>query len=75
MACIGAFLGWEAILFTVVAASTIGAVVGIVTMMIGRREWSAKLPFGPYLSLGATIWLFCGPELVARYWALSHPPV
>lgn len=64
MACIGAFLGWKAILFTVVAASIIGALIGGLTIVIGRREWSVKIPFGPYLSLGALLWLFTGPELI-----------
>ena len=73
MACIGAFLGWKAVLFTVVSASTLGAIVGLFTMLMGRREWSAKIPFGPYLSLGATIWLFCGPWLITWYWSLAHP--
>jgi len=73
MACVGAFLGWKAVLFTVVAASSIGAIVGVFTLLLGKREWSAKLPFGPYLSLGAMIWLFWGPLLVARYWAYAHP--
>jgi leader peptidase (prepilin peptidase)/N-methyltransferase len=75
MACIGAFLGWKAVIFTLVAASIIGAFVGIFTMLIGKREWSAKIPFGPYLSLGALIWLFWGPWLVAWYWNLTHPAV
>jgi leader peptidase (prepilin peptidase)/N-methyltransferase len=73
MACIGAFLGWKAILFTLVVASTVGALVGIATMIIGRREWSAKIPFGPYLSLGALAWVFYGPQAVAWYWAYTHP--
>jgi leader peptidase (prepilin peptidase) / N-methyltransferase len=75
MACIGAFLGWKAVLFTVVAASLIGAVVGILTIVIGKREWSAKIPFGPYLSVGALIWLFSGPWIVAAYWSLAHPVI
>ena len=64
MACIGAFLGWKAILFTVAAASIIGALIGGLTIVVGRREWSAKIPFGPYLSLGALLWLFVGPESI-----------
>lgn len=73
MAAIGAFLGWKAVLFTVAAASTIGALVGIAAIVLGRREWSAKIPFGPYLSLGALVWLFTGPDLLAWYWNLAQP--
>ncbi len=71
IACIGAFLGWKAVLFTVMSSSVIGALVGGIPLLIGKREWSAKIPFGPYLSLGALLWMFCGPELVAWYWSLS----
>jgi leader peptidase (prepilin peptidase)/N-methyltransferase len=69
MACIGAFLGWQAILFTVMSASMIGAVIGVLAILLRRREWSAKIPFGPYLALGALIWLFAGPQIV--HWYLS----
>jgi leader peptidase (prepilin peptidase)/N-methyltransferase len=74
MACIGAFLGWQAVLFTVMAASVIGAVVGGMPLLIGRRNWSPKIPFGPYLSLGALLWIFCGHEIVAWYLSFSAPP-
>lgn len=74
VACVGAFLGWKAVLFTIMSASTIGAVVGIATIAIGRREWSTKIPFGPYLALGALIWLFFGPELILWYWRFSTGP-
>jgi leader peptidase (prepilin peptidase)/N-methyltransferase len=75
IAAIGAFLGWKAVFFTVLAASTLGAVIGLATIAIGRREWSAKIPFGPYLALGALIWLFVGPDIVAWYWRLAAPPI
>lgn len=74
LACIGAFLGWQAILFTVVMASMVGAVVGVFTIAAGHREWSAKIPFGPYLALGALVWLFTGPEIVHWYLQLAAPP-
>lgn len=74
IACIGAFLGWKAVVFTIMSASTLGAVVGLLTILVGRREWSAKIPFGPYLALGALIWLFTGPELVLWYWRYALTP-
>ena len=74
IACIGAFLGWQAVAFTIFSASTLGAVIGLLTIGIGRREWSARIPFGPYLALGAMIWLFTGPELVRWYWEYTFPP-
>ena len=76
IACIGAFLGWKAVLFTVMSASVIGALLGGLTLMIGKREWSARIPFGPYLSLGALIWLSAGPELMAWWlgWYGEPPP-
>jgi len=67
IACIGAFLGWKAVLFTVVAASVVGAVVGVALVLLGRREASGRIPFGPYLALGALVWIFSGPALVAWY--------
>ena len=74
IAAIGAFLGWKAVLFTVMAGSTFGAVIGLATIALGKREWSAKIPFGPYLALGALVWLFAGPEILAWYLAFSQPP-
>jgi leader peptidase (prepilin peptidase) / N-methyltransferase len=74
IAAIGAFLGWKAVLFTVTAASMVGALVGLITILLGKREWSVKIPFGPYLALGALVWLFAGPEIVQWYLRLSAPP-
>jgi len=67
IACIGAFLGWKAVLFTIVAASVSGSVVGVALVLLGRREASGRIPFGPYLALGALSWIFCGPAVVEWY--------
>jgi leader peptidase (prepilin peptidase)/N-methyltransferase len=73
LACIGAFLGWRAVLFSVFAGSLLGSVVGLFTLIVGKRVWSAKLPFGPYLACGAMIWMFFGEPLVRWYTALLNP--
>ena len=73
LAAIGAFLGWRAVLFSVFAGSLIGSLVGLGTMLIGKRVWSAKLPFGPYLALGGLVWMFFGEALVSWYTTLFNP--
>jgi leader peptidase (prepilin peptidase) / N-methyltransferase len=73
LAAIGAFLSWPAVLFTIFAGSLLGSVVGLTTLAIGKRVWSAKLPFGPYLAAGALIWMFFGDALVTKYLSLLSP--
>jgi len=60
-------------LFSVFAGSLLGSLVGLFTLLVGKRVWSAKLPFGPYLGFGALIWLFFGSELVRWYVGLVRP--
>jgi leader peptidase (prepilin peptidase)/N-methyltransferase len=73
LAAIGAFLGWRAVLFSVFAGSLVGSVVGLLTLILGKRVWSAKLPFGPYLAFGALTWMFFGEAFVRWYVGLLAP--
>jgi leader peptidase (prepilin peptidase)/N-methyltransferase len=73
IACIGAFLGWQAVFFTIASASMVGAIIGGGAILITRGKAPAKIPFGPYLALGALLWLFSGPQLVAWYLNLLAP--
>jgi leader peptidase (prepilin peptidase)/N-methyltransferase len=65
MAAIGAFLGWQAVLFSLTVSSIIGSIVGITLICFHRREWSSRLPYGPYIALAVTLWIFWGPRLMA----------
>lgn len=67
MAAIGAFLGWEAVVFTLVVSSMIGAIYGGVMVALHKQQWSGRLYFGPFLALAATIWIFCGSAMVSGY--------
>jgi leader peptidase (prepilin peptidase)/N-methyltransferase len=69
LAMIGSFLGWKAVLFTVVAGSTLGTLFAVGPRLIGKTEWSARIPFGPYLAAGGMIWLFYGPQFLDWYLA------
>jgi len=69
LACIGAFLGWQAVLFTVFSSSIIGCLFGVGGLLLARDKAKAILPFGPYLALGAILWLFGGRELTEWYFS------
>ncbi len=73
IAMIGAFLGWQAVLFTIFLASVVGTLVALPLRLVGKQEWSSRIPFGPYLALGAVVWLFFGRDLIAWYMDLLHP--
>jgi leader peptidase (prepilin peptidase) / N-methyltransferase len=60
MAAIGAFLGWKAVIFSLMVSSIIGSVVGLALIALGRRDWSSRLPYGPYIAAAAVIWMFTG---------------
>jgi leader peptidase (prepilin peptidase)/N-methyltransferase len=73
LAAIGAFLGWRAVLFSLFAGSLLGSVVGLITLVVGKPVWSAKLPFGPYLAFGAVTWMFFGEIFLRWYTTLLSP--
>ncbi len=70
IAMIGAFTGWKGVLFTIFAASILGSVCAVVPRLIGRSEWTAKIPFGPYLATGAALFVFFGPRMLEWYQTL-----
>ncbi|MDB6140496.1 MAG: prepilin peptidase, partial [Verrucomicrobiaceae bacterium] len=72
IAMIGAFTGWKGVVFTIFAGSVIGSVFATVPRLIGKAEWTAKIPFGPYLAAGAALWVFYGPEWLDRYLEWAH---
>jgi len=69
MGAIGAFLGWKAALFSLMFSSVIGAFVGVLLIALRKQEWSARLPYGPYIALAATVWIFGGSKLVEWWFA------
>ena len=65
MAAIGAFTGWQGVLFSLMASSLIGSAVGLGLILLRRREWSSRMPYGPYIALAAVIWVFAGQRILA----------
>jgi leader peptidase (prepilin peptidase) / N-methyltransferase len=62
MGAIGAFISWQGVLFSLTVSSIIGSIVGVTLILMRRREWSSRMPYGPYIALAAAIWVFGGKK-------------
>ena len=60
---IGAWMGWKSLLPVLMISSLSGAVIGLVA----GRGFGVRIPFGPFLSMGALAYLFFGPQMVSWY--------
>jgi leader peptidase (prepilin peptidase)/N-methyltransferase len=67
MAMVGALMGWKSVLMTTFLGSLTGAVFGISLMIFKGKGRKTKIPFGPFLALGALITLFSGQEIFHWY--------
>ena len=70
LAMLGAFLGWKAIPFIIFVSSLTGSVIGVTIMLIKKQDGKLAIPFGPFLVIGAFVYIFFGPQLVAWYFNL-----
>ena len=67
LAMIGAFLGVQSLLFVILASSISGSLVGIGAMIVQKKGGQTKIPFGPFLSLGALAWLFFQDQILMAW--------
>lgn len=70
LAMIGAFLGWQALPFTILVSALLGSVVGIIAMLKTGKDAKMAIPFGPFLSIGAILYLFWGKAVTQWYLGL-----
>ncbi len=71
LAMIGAFLGWKAVLVTLVLSSLSGALVGSIILVSHKGDMKYQLPFGTFLSAAALVASLFGDTLVNWYLNLS----
>ena len=67
LAMIGAFTGWKGVLFTIFVASAVGTLAGIAVMLKTQKGMKLAVPFGPFLSIGAVLYIFFGSEIISWY--------
>lgn len=66
---LGAWLGWQSLLFIIFASSLFGAIIGISILKIQGKENGTRIPFGPFLSLAGIAYLFWA-EQIQYCWGL-----
>jgi leader peptidase (prepilin peptidase) / N-methyltransferase len=66
-AMIGAWLGWKALLVSGFLACGIGTVFGFGGIFLKRLERFQRIPFGPFLALGALISVFWSDIIITIY--------
>ncbi|MFN0183908.1 MAG: prepilin peptidase [Aquabacterium sp.] len=71
LAALGAWLGWQALLPVILAASVLGALVGIGMKVTGSLREGRYVPFGPFLAGAGIVILLLGNAVVLRWmgWA------
>jgi leader peptidase (prepilin peptidase)/N-methyltransferase len=66
-AALGAWLGWQMLLPTILIAALAGAVVGLGLIVLHRQDRSAPIPFGPFLASAGWLMLMFGRPLIGSY--------
>ena len=63
----GAWLGWQQLPLIILLSSILGAIIGI-SLVLGKfKNYSAQIPFGPYLAVAGWIALLCGESINSWY--------
>jgi leader peptidase (prepilin peptidase)/N-methyltransferase len=74
LAMIGAFLGWQSLLFVIFSSSILGSLVGIGAMVKQKKGGKTVIPYGPFLALAAVLYLFFQVEIRELFVTLYLPP-
>lgn len=75
LAWIGALLGWKAIPFVIMSSAILGSVIGLIAARKQKAGLKTVIPFGPYLALGAVLYLFGGETIALWYLDLFLPGI
>jgi len=71
LAALGAWVGLNGILPTILVSSLAGAILGSIWLATQGRDRATPIPFGPYLAIAGWITFFWGEALVDGYLAIA----
>jgi len=67
LGALGAWLGWQMLPLIITLSAAVGAILGVLAILLLRRSRQQPLPFGPYLAVAGWIALMWGEDLLALY--------
>jgi len=70
LAALGAWLGWQMLLPIIISAAAVGALLGILAIVLRQRDKGVPMAFGPYLAASGWLMLMFGPALLDSYLSL-----
>lgn len=70
LAALGAWFGWQALPLIIILSSFVGALIGILLIVLKKQGREIPMPFGPYLAGAGLLTLFFGEQLNAAYFRL-----
>lgn len=73
LAFIGAALGPKGAIGTIILSSFVGSIVGLILIAVYRRDLRMAVPFGPFLAIGALIFLFWGDSITLTLYPFPQP--
>lgn len=65
------WLGWSSLIVGAVLGFVLGAVVSVGLLISGRATRKSKIPFGPFMLLGAFLAILWGPWVADQYRSVS----
>lgn len=70
-AMLGAFLGWQKVIFVFMASAVIGLVVSLALMIVSAKIRQERVvPFGPFIAIAAVVAIIWGDRIIGYY--LEH---
>src|SRR4030042_2430271 len=64
---IGLFVGWPSILVGLFIGFLTGGLASVMLLLIGKKRFGDTVPLGPFLTIGATVALFWGTQILDFY--------
>jgi len=63
----GMFLGFPNIVVALFSAFIIGAIIGVIMIILGQKKIKSQVPFGPFLIIGTFLAFFFGQQLISLW--------